>query len=316
MHARARLLGRNFPVLKTYLMSVQWINSSARGLSPGVRRRPSPPPRPLSPRPGSRRETYTAAPQHDSTERREIVALNRAESLSAALESARADLASSERRVAQLQAQAEAREAALRTEIDARAKAEALLRTRCEIAERELRELRSASARQFERSQRDAAGAVAHAGETVASRGRDALRDLARRWLASSVLAWRRRLLSGGLAGWRRAAELIVARRQLETLRACQTAPPATAPPLAAALGRPAPAPMGSAEERATVTRRRAAARRLLGWAAAAESEDVLRALSLWRTAALAGVLSERLGLVEVRVVQRVCCSMRGARRG
>ncbi|KAL1525337.1 hypothetical protein AB1Y20_020197 [Prymnesium parvum] len=196
-------------------MSVQWIKSGSRTLSPAPTRRPPPRPAPRSPRPASARDLEAPALAQQS-ERRELVAGLRADAARAELQDARAHLAQIEVRHKKELSDAARHEEALKTELAAAAREGALVKARLELAERELRELRQTTSRQFASVKRSADSAVARTREATIDQYRRALHSFAHRFFTMQALAWSRGKVATCFLRWCAHTHLLLQQLRME----------------------------------------------------------------------------------------------------
>jgi hypothetical protein len=144
--------------------------------------------------------------------REDAVRQIKAEKLASELNSVRGQLAASQRKLEQLEAFRMSEKLSLETEVHIRKRAESVMKTRCETAERELQRMRArASKRQQAEARAVAEGEGAAADQRVDERPptqRDEAAAKARRrraWdlLITSAVGWSRRVLPAAMACWR-----------------------------------------------------------------------------------------------------------------
>ena len=276
--------------------SVAFVKGEASISLGSARRRSTPPPlrRPLSPRgqnkapaaeplTSARSSTPTKPPVPHAAERINALTASRADAYKGEVEELRASIA----RMKQQQRQQEEDHAAsmrlLHAELEARSRGEGLARARCEAAEVELR-----AARQLGNKMRESLTTRSDAlGTELMEKCKVAMRSLAKRGLAASVLAWRRRALRFGVSQWSASCRTMMAEEiEREALTIVQQAQGYARAELENGIGEDT----SLAEARADELRSTSRVRRLRHYFAAQDRSFVVAALSKWRLAAHAHV--------------------------
>ena len=232
-------------------------------------------------------EAHSASPavgaeHHPQESRLTALAASRADAYKQEVEELRVALARAKLHQQQMADEHAETIAAMTTELEARGRGEMLARSRCEVAEVELRSARKELTKLREVLRRDSSQRSDALGEEVLDSCKRAMRQLAQRGLREAVLGWRRRALRGGVAQWAASARLMFAAEiELEALTIVRQA---SSYAKAEARAADPTSPEGMVRQRHDT----ATSRRLRHWFLSEERRCMLGALGAWRMAACA----------------------------